>query len=522
MLFLKINLENIPIMYYFLLLLVSCGTKSSNDLIDVDIEFKNHYYVDASGGSDSNTGNSPDSAWKSLYKVSSFTFLPGDKLFFKSGEVWNGQLQLKGSGNEGKPIVLDQYGDGGKPIINGGGVSTNSGATLLLKNIQFWEINNLELTNTNGNTNYQGDLWAILGKLDKAGGIEAKHIYIRDCYIHDVNGKVATKTTGGIYMTAFGNDPSRYNDLRIENNVIDNVGGLGIANQSSFASITSNSRYPSLNIIIKGNIISNTGRNNIIIRASDGAVVEHNTLINSSRYDTGHSIFCFNTVGVKIQFNEAYGNKGPGDKDRGGFDADYNSKNTLIQYNYSHDNQWGFGIMKRSINENVVIRYNISENDDTAIYFFGFNNRTGNTKVSIYNNTHFIKSGIKLSVFGSGGVGRTAYNADFYNNIFYFEETGSNWGSIGSLVNFSNNCFYNISPKGENYTTADPLFVNPNSGVSDIKWSQYPNVLTGYHLKQDSPLIGLGKTIQNNGGKDFWGNTLYNYKPDIGAFELTN
>jgi hypothetical protein len=221
----------------------------------------------------------------------------------------------------------------------------------------------------------------------------------------------------------------------------------------------------------------------MIIRASDGAIVEHNTLINSSRYDTGHSVFCFNTIGVKIQFNEAYGNKGPGDMDRGGFDADYNSKNTLIQYNYSHDNQWGFGIMKRAVNENVVIRYNISENDDAA---------------------------------------RTAFNTDFYNNIFYFEEPGSNWGQIGSMVNFSNNCFYNISPKGENYTTSNPLFVNPNEGISDIEWSQYPNVLTGYQLKQSSPLIGIGKIIDNNGGKDFWGNPLYNDNPDIGAFEYPN
>ncbi|MBJ33697.1 MAG: hypothetical protein CMC89_03110, partial [Flavobacteriaceae bacterium] len=182
----------------------------------------------------------------------------------------------------------------------------------------------------------------------------------------------------------------------------------------------------------------------------------------------------------------------------------------------------GFGIMKRAVNENVVIRYNISENDDTAIYFFGFNNRTGMTKALIYNNTHFIKAGIKLSVFGSGGAARTAFNTDFYNNIFYFEEPGSNWGQIGSMVNFSNNCFYNISPKGENYTTSNPLFVNPNEGISDIEWSQYPNVLTGYQLKQNSPLIGIGKIIDNNGGKDFWGNPLYNNNPDIGAFEYPN
>ena len=48
--------------------------------------------------------------------------------------------------------------------------------------------------------------------------------------------------------------------------------------------------------------------------------------------------------------------------DRGGFDADYNCVNTFIQYNYSHDNKWFCGIMKRR-NRNVVIRYNVSQND---------------------------------------------------------------------------------------------------------------------------------------------------------------
>ncbi|MEW4923962.1 DNRLRE domain-containing protein [Algibacter sp. 2305UL17-15] len=476
------------------------------------------YYVDATSGNDANSGTDAANAWQTLSKVSAFTFSPGDKLYFKAGEIWNGQVALSGSGTAGNPIVLDMYGAGNKPILNGGGLLTNTAATVLLHNVEYWEVNNLEITNTNGTTGYQGDLWGILGVLDLAGGMEANHIYIRDCYIHDVNGDVATKDTGGIYMTAFGTDQTRYNDLKIEDNVIENVGGLGIANQSTHASISSGTRYPSLNIVIRGNRINNTGRNNMIIRASDDAIVEHNTLANSSRYDTGHSVFCFNTDGVKIQYNEAYGNKGTGDKDRGGYDADYNCKNTKIQYNYSHDNYWGFAIMKKGVNENVVIRYNISENDEKAIYFYGFNWLEEMTRASVYNNTHYVKSGIQLAVFGSGAIGRTAFNTDFYNNIFYFEDAGSTWGSSNN-VNFENNCFYNIAPLGTDYITSNPLLVNPGTGGQDIDWANYPNVLTGYKLQPTSPCVDAGKIINDNGGQDFWGETLYYGLPDIGAGE---
>lgn len=476
------------------------------------------YYVDATSGNDSNNGTSSATAWQSLSKISAFTFLPGDNLFFKSGEIWNGQLSLNGSGSEGNPILLDKYGAGSKPIINGGGALTNSAATVFLHNVEYWEINNLEITNTNGTNGYQGDLWGILSELDLSGGMEAHHIYIRNCYIHDVNGNVATKTTGGIYMTAFGDDPTRYNDLKIENNEIDNVGGLGIANQSSHARINANPRYPSLNIKIRGNRISNTGRNNLIIRASDNSIVEHNTFANSSRYDTGHSVFCFNTESVKIQYNEAFGNTGSGDHDRGGYDADFNCKNTKIQYNYSHDNFWGFAIMKKSVNENVVIRYNISENDQKAIYFYGFEGQTGMTTASIYNNTHYVKAGIQVTVFGTGQYARTAIKSNFYNNIFYFESTGSTWGSSDNIT-FKNNSYYNIPALGKNYITSDPLLVNPNNGGQDIDWDNYPNVLTGYKLQSESPCIDAGRIIDDNGGQDFWGAPLYDGAADIGAGE---
>jgi len=502
----------------FAVCLTSCNDTDPENIIPQPNEIPavaKTYYIDATNGNDENTGTSKTLAWKTLSKVNSKTYIADDKILFKKGEVWNGQLLLKGSGSKAKPITVDTYGSGNKPIFNGGGVTANNGTTVRLKNGSYWEINNLEITNTNGTTAQQGSIWGLRSIVDN--GTEVKHVYIRNCYVHDVNGNVAGKDTGGIYVTAQGSSPAFYNDLRIENNVVKNVGGLGIATQSPFASMKKPVRHPFLNVRIAGNIVGPTGRNNMIVRVSDDAIVEHNRLIKSSIYDTGHSVFNFNTDNCKIQYNEAYDNIGPlGTKDRGGFDADYNCKNTLIQYNYSHDNNWGYAIMKKGINENITIRYNISENDRVSVYFYGFESQRGMTRANVYNNVHYIKSGLDVAVFRD----RTPYNTNFYNNVFYFQEKDAGkWGKNPIDCTFENNAFYNITPKGSGAISGDPLFEAPGTGGKNIDWSSYPNVLTGYKIKENSILINAGKVVANNGGKDFWGNKLYNNKPDIGVHE---
>jgi hypothetical protein len=175
-------------------------------------------------------------------------------------------------------------------------------------------------------------------------GTENSPIRINDCYIHDINGKVAGKRRGGIHVHISNLKSSVFRDLRITNNRIVRIGGVGIGNDSSCGRVEFREQetvphYLWKKVYVAGNYIDRTGRNSIIARVSEDAIYEHNTLANSSRYDTGHSIFCFNTDGIKIQHNEAYGNVGEGGMDRGGFDADYNCVNTFIQYNYSHDNE---------------------------------------------------------------------------------------------------------------------------------------------------------------------------------------
>ncbi|MEZ4969244.1 MAG: hypothetical protein R2814_06220 [Flavobacteriaceae bacterium] len=51
------------------------------------------YYVDATLGNDDNNGISEATPWKTLTKVnnSSSTFMAGDMILFKRGEVWIGE-----------------------------------------------------------------------------------------------------------------------------------------------------------------------------------------------------------------------------------------------------------------------------------------------------------------------------------------------------------------------------------------------------------------------------------------------
>jgi hypothetical protein len=59
------------------------------------------YYVDAAIGDDGATGRSPDSAWRTLDRVNATMFTPGDRLLFRAGASWHGQLWPKGPGTPG-------------------------------------------------------------------------------------------------------------------------------------------------------------------------------------------------------------------------------------------------------------------------------------------------------------------------------------------------------------------------------------------------------------------------------------
>ena len=447
-------------------------------------------------------------------------FRAGDVILFKRGARFSGMFSPWGNGRDKAPIRIGAYGKGDRPRIDAGGKHK---AGLLLRDPSFWEVSGLEITNTDGTDEDQGKLCGVY-VLAKGKEATYRHVYINDCYVHDVNGKVGGKQRGGIHVHIRGRENSKFHDLRITGNRIVRVGGVGIGNNSDcgwidFCGEGTISHNLWTKVYVADNFIDSTGRNNVIARVSKDAVYERNVLANSSRYSTGHSIFCFFTDGIKIQYNEAYGNVGPGGIDRGGFDADYNCINTFIQYNYSHDNLWFCGIMKNH-NRNVVIRYNVSQNDREGIYFYGFEGFKEAKGIHIYNNTHFVRKGLNVSVFATR---RRPINTLFENNIFYFEGRGK-WGRkpTGPNTTFRNNVYFNITPHKTDTKAivADPKFVQPGRAPGDIDLKTLA-ALRGYHLKPASPCIDKGRTIKDCGGKDIRKNKVIAGKADIGAVERT-
>ncbi|BDS05691.1 hypothetical protein NT6N_07310 [Oceaniferula spumae] len=449
--------------------------------------------------------------------INEVTLEPGDAILLKRGQSFTGMLAPKGNGDENAVIRISTYGKGPRPKIHAQGKHI---AGLMLKDPSYWEVSGLEITNTDGSDKDQGTLFGIY-VLAQGEEKVYRHVYIGDCYIHDVNGKVAGKMRGGIHVHIKKLKKSIFDDLRITKNRIVNVGGVGIGNTSSSSKVEflgdeTQTEYLWTNVYVAGNHVDHTGRNNIIARCSKDAIYEHNVLANSSRYDTGHSIFCFKTDGIKIQYNEAYGNVGKGGKDRGGFDADYNCVNTYIQYNYSHDNMWFCGIMKKP-NRNIVIRYNITQNEKQGLYFYGFDSSKAVKNVHIYNNTHYTKIGLKVAVFPEG---RTPRNTLFENNIFYFEGEAS-WGKgADKAVNtrFNNNLYYGIAPhpSDSKAVTENPDFVSPGKAGIHVDWGTM-NSLKGYRVRRQSPCRDQGVEIKNNGGIDFFKNKIKEKSSHIGA-----
>lgn len=168
---------------------------------------------------------------------------------------------------------------------------------------------------------------------------------------------------------------------------------------------------------------------------------------------------------------------------------------------------------------NVVIRYNISQDDRKGIYFYGFDKSKQAENVHIYNNTHYVRKGLHVEVFAEG---RTPINSTFENNIFYFEGQGE-WGPNAAGINtvFRNNVYHNIQPHPSETQAivADPEFERPGEAGSVIDLTTM-NGLRGYQLKSGSPCVDAGVVIENAGGMDFVRTPIDAGGADIGAFEF--
>lgn len=378
------------------------------------------YYIDSSAGDDTHTGTSIDLPWRTLERINAATLGPGDRVLLKSGSVWSGQLVPKGSGAEGAPVTIDRYGGGAFPRIHAGGRFDDA---LRLYNVQFIEVRHLEITN---HGDHPANRRGVHIFLDNFG--TARHIVVAGLYVHDVNGSNGTgdngKDNGGIIFRTHGDKtPSRFDGLTIERNIVWRVDRSAIAAQSCHWRRTR--WFPSLNVVIRNNFVDDIGGDGIVPWATDGVLVEHNIALHCNRragsYNAG--IWPWSTDNSLFQLNEAACTHTT--LDGQGFDSDFNSRNTLFQYNYSHDNEGGFMLIcapgKRNAAENfgnvgTEVRYNISRNDRARIFHL-----SAAEKTTVHDNAIHVGPDLDVQMLIATDWDGWADGAVFRNNLFHVE-----------------------------------------------------------------------------------------------------
>ena len=370
---------------------IRCGLIGLLSLFLSSVLLAHTYYIDATSGNDSNDGRSVLTAWKTLTKVNGITFVAGDTILLKSGSTWTGQLKPNGSGTSGNPIIIDKYNGTTKPIVNGNGV-TGQG-TVYLSDQQYWEINNLEITN---NAATAGDRRGVLIEASNFG--LAQHIYLKNLDIHNVKGTVgqddAAKRTAGIgFEVTADATPTRFDDILIDGCNIYQIENTGIytdntvvRNDYPHTSGWNSRRFT--NVRISNNVIHHISKNAMIIRLFDHGIIEHNGCYETATATTGNTMFTATCDSTIFQYNEGYLNRSP-DADGSMYDADLRSPNTVWQYSYSHDNAHGlFWTCTVQEDSGVVCRYNISQNDQGIIFCINY----PSTSVYCYNNTVYTAS----------------------------------------------------------------------------------------------------------------------------------
>ncbi|MCY3022935.1 MAG: hypothetical protein NTW87_28495 [Planctomycetota bacterium] len=76
------------------------------------------FHVDATRGDDARDGLTPETAWRSLGMVNRAPLRPGDKVLFRRGEVWRGQLVPR-NGDATGVVFYGAFGEGAKPLLLG-------------------------------------------------------------------------------------------------------------------------------------------------------------------------------------------------------------------------------------------------------------------------------------------------------------------------------------------------------------------------------------------------------------------
>jgi hypothetical protein len=506
------------------------------------------YYV-SPGGSDTAPGITAERPFQTLDRINQIDLNPGDRVLLEGGQSFAGQLYLDESdrGTPARPVRVASYGTGRaslRPDANGIYAYNSAGI----------EISELDVFGTGRDRNRDA---GISFYMDLADDVRLDTVTIR-------NVEVSGFGNAGIIIGSW-NGRSGYSKVTIDGVSAHDNGDSGISTYSQElwglyqVRVTGSRAYNNA-----GNPGSdgNTG-SGIVLGGVDLGLVEHclaydNGWLNRpARHEGPVGIWTYNSNRVTIQYNESFRNRTANQADGGGFDLDGGTTASVLQFNYSHDNDGaGFLVYQYSgapLHDNNTIRYNISQNDGRTGSYGGIHAGAAITNLYVYNNTVFVSpsatgspAGIDLTAIAgtdhffwnnliivTGNIPMirantrpaTRFDGNAYwnpNGRFRVEWDATVYADLGGWRNGTGQELIGGAPTGMH---VDPLVSDQGAG-STIGDPTRLHTLTAYRLNAASPLVDAGLDLQSNFGR-LPGSTDYHQTPipqdsrfDIGASEL--
>jgi hypothetical protein len=371
------------------------------------------YYIDGVNGSDENSGTSESSPWKSISKVSSMTFQPGDYIYFKRGSSYSGCVTINGDGTADMPITVSAYGEGDAP-----------------------RFTNPEYNISNGNAlRVRGDYQII------------ENLYFHHCAPAPERSPFEVVWSVGALHISLGND-----HVTIRNNEFSH-------NAKAIQSYSENSLITK-NYIHDGNELQQDG---FLSSPYWGPIGIH--------LGIGNQEVSYNTIeNMYVEGGQWGGDGGAIEIDDGRNLKD----NFYIHHNKTKHNMgfleisWNDDIEKKPTS-NIIIEYNISRDYQDFIYWWAENSSSRISNNTIIRTDH-LKGMASDEVFLLDGQ-----NINIKNNIIVIRD--GMWNpvfrgeEIESAVH-TDNCYWNADngkvnlglPFGAGEIEADPLFVDYAGG----------------------------------------------------------
>jgi hypothetical protein len=514
------------------------------------------YYI-SDTGDDTHVGTSIETAWKTIKKVNQIAFQSGDTILFEGGQTFTGGLEFDSDdlGSAANRITVSSYGTGKATVYS------NTAEGISLYNTAGFNVSNINFLGSGPTTNTQNGI---------------------SIYMDLNNQKLEGITIDGVEVSGYGkwggsigswNNFSGFKNVQVLNSSFYNnkSAGFGTFSQSfpgheNF--LVRNSKF--YNNLGDPASAKNTG-SGIVFGGVNGGVIEksvaYNNGINCFANECGVGIWAYDSNNITLQFNESYSNRTSSFVDGDGFDFDQNVANSVMQYNYSHNNDGAGYLIAHSLSnrnhKNNTIRYNISENDSRKLTSYGAIHVWGGVdNLHIYNNTVYISpnssgSAPALALINTG-IENQKVNGFFVRNNNFISSGTSSLANIaasqtgGQNIVFQGNNYYSTSGgpiinwAGSSFSTlgdwqnstgqeklngvavgstVDPKMVNSGGGGTINNPDELVN-LEAYKLLSNSPLREAGLDLPllfgiNVGNRDFYGMTVpVGGKYDTGAAEF--